>query len=228
VHRDLRQVLLVNLLKLRADANLLDTHGRSPLWYASKAGAVSLVSILLEYGANPDIQDFTSLSALEAAQKAMGGAFVVPMEDAPVQPQQGQEVLDWQDALEEAHSEIALNAHIIEEIRSQLQRAEDDDETTKMNVTGAWRLKGTHTVLVVRQDPINGSVRGEFVTKGKPDLALQGQVLKDEFIIHAGPKHAHTTFRLHPSADGQILIGRWEDFRGGSGHSEMHAVQTNV
>merc|ERR1711964_841778 len=88
---------------------------------------------------------------------------------------------------------------------------------------GAWSCNGGQTIITLRQDPTSGDVAGGIFTPGQPELGFEGYVVEDELIYTTGSRHEPTTFTLHLAEDLQVLRGRWEDFRGGSGHSEMRA-----
>jgi ankyrin repeat protein len=62
-----RELMIRMLLDARADPNLPDNHGHTPLMMASAAGFKEVVELLLQRGADPSLTDKNLMSAEDVA-----------------------------------------------------------------------------------------------------------------------------------------------------------------
>jgi len=217
IHHKKRRDIMKELLKRRAEVNCADSHGRAPLWYASKGGLPSLVSLLLEHRADANMRDHDGLSALDVSRGPVTGAYLDPDFDKAYESDATHVVVE---ELANVRVEIANGEQTMQGLRSRLQQ---EATVPLIDVTGCWRGDDECTFIALRQDPSNGEVAGKICTPGQPELSFDGRVVENELIYTTGPRYEPTTFRLRLDHDFCILRGRWDDFRGGSGFLEMQS-----
>jgi len=233
VHAKQRQLLMKQLLNSRADVNIADAYGRTPVWFASRRGIPSLVSLLLEYRADLNLCDQDGLSALDVARGALTRACLDVDYGSGVPPHVTKRELasDMQDMLKQVRNQVAEREQMIDGFRTKLQ----DFQTPLIDVTGSWVCNHRQTLIKLRQDPLHGDIAGEICSllpprpgllPNRPPIQFHGRVVEDKLIYSTGPRHQPTTFTLRLVEGGQVLEGTWQDFRGASGDFKMRACSS--